>query len=363
MATLRDLGGRGGLGPAVILWTAGGNASRYWDEWEAAGKPRNYHGDKGWLEHCGWDGDYLQDLFPGAFRSFKLECQPMFPKGTKVVCFHGEPRPHNAREEWVRECWKKGGGTAAELEATCNTHFQAIQSNVRRAMARGLPTLCFSEAHDGDAVIVGGGPSLMQTLGELKWRASLGQTIYACNGAGRFLLDHGIHPDYLVILDARPENAQFTLPGVHHLLASHCDTGVYDSARYVTTFHANTQGVEAGLGEGQHILVSTGSTVGLVAIGLAHVMGYRKFHLYGMDSSYESAHHAYPQPLNDKDASIECIAHGEKFRAAPWMLLQAQQFQSLAAQLAEEGCVITVAGSGLLPHVARAMGNPIPEAA
>jgi hypothetical protein len=115
--------------------------------------------------------------------------------------------------------------------------------------------------------------------------------------------------------------------------------------------------VDVGLEGKPAMLISTGSTVGLVAIGIAHVLGFRKFHLFGMDSSYTDDHHAYPQALNDKDAVIEVIAAGERFKCAPWMLLQVQQFQSLASQLANEGCVITVAGNGLLSHVANEMSR------
>ena len=119
-----------------------------------------------------------------------------------------------------------------------------------------------------------------------------------------------------------------------------------------------------GLQEREADLISTGSTVGMVAIGVAHVLGYRTFHLFGFDSSYsETEHHAYAQPLNDGDSIITATAAGRTFRAAPWMVHQAQEFQSLAAQLAEEGCTITVTGDGLLPHIAHQMHNSLEVAA
>jgi uncharacterized Rossmann fold enzyme len=263
----------------------------------------------------------------------------------------------------VRECWKIGGGTAAEMAAICNTNRDRIIANVRGALARGLPTLSGAPVHDGHAIIVGGGPSLKSSLRELIWRASIGQTVFALNGAGKFLLDNGIQPDHLVILDARPENAQFVIPG-HCYLASHCDPAAFDAASDATVYHVNTDGiVEATEGLGTVDLISTGSTVGLIAIGIAYYIGFRTFHLFGMDSSYEDEHHAYPQPGNDADSVISATVAGRTFKAAPWMVHQVGQFQSLAAQLAEDGCVITVAGDGLLPHVARQMGNQLEVAA
>lgn len=364
-ATLRDFGGNG-LGPAIIAWEAGEFAAGVWEEWVAAGKPRNPRGDQGWMTdlHQGRFPkmiDILQELYPGDFCSFKFDCDPMFPKGTKVVCFHGEPRPHNCTVEWVQNCWKIGGGTAAELEAVCNTHREQIAFNIRSSMKRGLTNLGFVSAHSRQAVLVGGGPSLRGCLRELEYRFRLGQTIFALNGAGKYLIEHGITPQHTIITDARPENVQFVTE-MHAFLASHCDPTLFDAARSATVFHVNQDGVADLLGEGEHLLISTGSTVGLIGIGIAHVLGYRKFHLYGYDSSYEDDHHAYPQPLNDGDAVIEAEVCGRKFKCAPWMVLQAQQFQSLAAQLAQEGCVITVAGDGLLPQIAREMGK-LPEAA
>ena len=360
-ATLKDFAGNGWLGPAVILWEAGEFAGQIWGEWVAEGKPRHPRGDQWWLTNLNQgrfpkEIDILQDLYPGQFVSFKMHCDPMFPKGARVVCFHGNPRPHEAQVEWVEKCWKVGGGTASELEAVCNTHHEKIIANVKASTARGLTTIGFVAPHGKHAVIVGGGPSLKDCLRDLEHRARLGQTIFALNGAGNFLIEHGITPQHVVIVDAREGNAEFVTP-IHSFIASHCDPALFDKARVATTFHVNMNGVPEALGEGEHILVSTGSTVGLIAIGIAHVLGYRKFHLYGFDSSFKDDHHAYPQPMNDADAVIEAEAAGRKFRTTPWMVLQTQQFQSLATQLAEEGCIITVAGDGLLPHVARQMSE------
>jgi hypothetical protein len=93
-------------------------------------------------------------------------------------------------------------------------------------------------------------------------------------------------------------------------------------------------------------------------------LGYRKIHLYGFDSSYrEDTHHAYMQNLNDADFIVDVLAGDRKFRASPWMVQQAEEFCSLATYLADEGCIITVAGDGLLPHLAHELANRKPNAA
>lgn len=360
-ATLRDFVHSDRLGPAIIAWEAGGEASRIWDEWEAAGKPRNPGGDLWWINQI--DGgkfaenaDKLQDLFPGQFCSFKLHAQPVFPMGVKVVCFHGEPRPHNCGVEWVKYCWKVGGGTGAELAAVCNTVRDTITSNVRSSIARGHPWLERREPHDGQAVIVGGAPSLAKTVGQAAWRSANGQTVFALNNAARYCRDHGVKVAHQVILDARPENAAFLI-GCHAFLASSCAPETFDAAAGdVTLYHVNAVGVAEGLDGREADLISTGSTVLLIALGIAYTLGFRTFHLIGVDSSYEDdAHHAYPQSLNDQDQVITAMAGGRAFKCAPWMVHQVQQFQQIAAQLANDGCEITVAGDGLLPHVAHEM--------
>ena len=362
-ATLRDFYHRR-LGPAVIAWEAGEFAASIWEEWVSQGKPRHEMGDLWWLNQLDQGRfpktiDILQDLFPGDFVSYKKDCAGLPPKGAKVVCFHGNPRPHQARDEWVQKCWKVGGGTAAEMSALCNTEREKVAANIRSALARGLPEIGEADAHDGHAVLVGGGPSLKNSLGEIRWRAGLGQKVFALNGAARYLHEQGIRVDCQVILDARPANAQFILDKPC-FLASHCDPSVFDAAgANATVYHVNTEGIVEAMNGRQADLISTGSTVGMIAMGIAYFLGYRNLHLFGYDSSYTDEHHAYPQPLNDDDAVIEAEAGGRKFRCAPWMVLQAQQFQALVPQLTEQDCVITVAGDGLLPNIARLMGNQL----
>jgi hypothetical protein len=53
------------------------------------------------------DQGFLQPLLAGAdrwgpeVRSFKVHCQAGVPRGTKVVCFHGQPRPWAVAAPWI----------------------------------------------------------------------------------------------------------------------------------------------------------------------------------------------------------------------------------------------------------------------
>lgn len=364
-ATLRDFYQPGRLGPAVIAWRASEYTASIWEEWVAQGAPRHAWGDLWWLNNLDQgrfarSADKLQDLFPGAFCSFKANCNPNPPADARVICFHGKPRPHETPATWVRDVWRVGGGGIANLEIVANTEHSRVVELVRQNCKRDLPWLEFQPAHARHAVIVGGGPSVTANLDEIRRRHAEGQIVFALNGAARHLHRHGILADAQVILDSRPGNAGFVLLEVpQHYLCSQCDPEVFDRAKNIVLYHVNTQATnEAMAGGREATLISTGSTVGLIAMGLVYTMGFRALHLYGMDSSYTEDHHAYEQKLNDDDRVVEAIVGERRFKCAPWMVAQVEQFQQVAAQLADDGCVITVAGDGLLPHVARLMSQP-----
>jgi len=50
--------------------------------------------------------EFWQDLFPGQVLSYKVDCNyGVLPHGARVVRFHGQPRPHEAKAEWIGNCW------------------------------------------------------------------------------------------------------------------------------------------------------------------------------------------------------------------------------------------------------------------
>lgn len=367
-AILRDFYRPDGLQSAVMAWEAG-TTSHIWDSYEAAGCPQDdERGDQAWIERSELTTAVrLQDRFPGLFVSYKQIKGP--PDRASVVCFHGLPRPHEVTDGWVPQVWKLGGMTRADLDTVCNTERERLLANVRASCARDLEWLDTAPEHDGHVVIVGGGPSLKDTVQSIRWRAEAGQKVWALNGAGQYLISQGIIPDAIVMADARPENT-WLLPqsteGVEFLLASQCAPQVFDAlARAkVTLWHVNAPGTEDFLssekGKPVH-LIGGGSTVGLNAMVIAFARGIRKIHLYGFDSSYrESEHHAYAQAGNDGDRVIDALYGDAKFKTTAWMAQQVNEFQDLVPALASDGCIISVGGDGLLPTVARDLQGKVP---
>ncbi len=355
-----------GLQSSVMAWEAGKH-SDIWETFKRAGCPMDDPGgDQAWIERCYSKGrERLQIAFPGMFVSYKQTRG--IPSDAAVVVFHGRPRPHEVTEGWVPKVWKIGGLSSSELKAVCNTEIEALFANVRSACARDLVWFdADNKEHDRHVAIIGGGPSVVDMIDEIKWRKSIGQDIWALNDAARKICyANEIPVDVQVLLDARPETAKFISVASEHLVASQCDPSVFeafdngwfDYSRRVTLWHANTPGIEQILKDEKArvtYLIGGGTTVGMNAIALAVSRGYRQIHLYGYDSSFRgSAHHAYPQALNDADPRNDVLYGDKHYICAPWMVGQAQEFMELAPRYEADDVTITVHGSGLLPDIAR----------
>lgn len=348
-------------GSSIMAWEAG-TLTHIWDNWIKAGMPDMPGGDQVWIGSQADNPDMIEDVFPGCAVSFKRHCLPYPPRGAKVISFHGEPKPHQCEQEWVKNIWKIGGGTSAELEIICNTRDEVLKDNIRSACKRDIPWLGEEKIHDGHAIIVGGAPSVNGKIEELRRWADSGATIFSLNNSAAWLLENGIKPSAQVIVDARVENARFVQPGLKHYIASQCAPETFDSADNATLWHCMSPFLEECIsnpGGKPEMLIATGSTVGLAAMGISYVLGYRKIHLYGMDSSYSGPnHHVYSQPINDSETIMDVTCQGRTFRASPWMIAQAEQFQEVASILANWGCDIMVHGSGLLPWIAMHMQAP-----
>ena len=85
---------------------------------------------------------------------------------------------------------------------------EAMLANAAANLKRDLPM--FLPHDEGEELcIVGGGPSLPSILPNLRMKYQRGAKIWALNGAHDWLLDHHLMPNAMVLLDARPEMAQF----------------------------------------------------------------------------------------------------------------------------------------------------------
>lgn len=269
------------------------------------------------------------------------------------------------RAKWMLDYCKNwlNLGSGITVKALPNSDESAVLENIRVNSRRGLQVLGELPPHEGHAVLVGGGPSLADSLDEIRMRQRDGQKIFALNGAAGFLDRNGIEVDCTVIMDAREDNIKFvdTSRGDQYLLASQCHTAVFEAAQgHSTLWHfAASDKIMAVLPETEAppMLVQGGIVVGLTSMALVYMLGYRNIHLYGYDSSdREDVSHAYFQSENTAEKTrVEVWCAGQKFTSGIAMYAQAEAFPRWAQMLANEGVLITVHGEGLLPTVARNM--------
>lgn len=237
---------------------------------------------------------------------------------------------------------------------------EVMLANADENLKRDLPM--FIPHGEGDEVcIVGGGPSLPSILPSLRMKYQRGAKIWALNGAHDWLLDHAIIPDAMILLDSRPEMAQFVYRASRrpvYYIAAQCDKAVFDAldGRNVAMWVGYAPGIDSIANqypEKPIVIVGGGNTVGLKALCMAVICKFRSVHLYGFDSCYSVAHHAYPQKLNDGEQTAEVEAYGRKFLSSNWMIKQAEDFQQDYINAINAGVKVTVHGDGLIPHIAK----------
>ena len=93
---------------SVMLWTAGDlRLFPIWELYEADADRimKTLHGDQCWIwrvlrnDIANFPRDYIS--------SYKYDCRPNKKPDpqARVVVFHGDPKPHQCREDWIRDHW------------------------------------------------------------------------------------------------------------------------------------------------------------------------------------------------------------------------------------------------------------------
>lgn len=226
---------------------------------------------------------------------------------------------------------------------------EVMIENIFSAMSRkGLHPFTVFKPHDRVISIAGGGPSLSDTMENLTGE------IVTMQGAQRYLLDHGIRPYAVGVLDANEHIADQIEadPKSFYFVASNCHPAVFDKLQNagcdIILYHAGGLPGISQLLPKDTIIVGGGSTIGLRWINLAYLMGYRTIHLHGLDSNFRGGKsHAY----NDYSAYIN---FGE-YRTKLDFLQQVEDFRQIRSDFENHGVTFHIHGEGLLQDVARNM--------
>jgi hypothetical protein len=265
----------------------------------------------------------------------------------------------------------EGGGDAAPFYLSPAVPAAQMLSNMRSAIARGLPEATICKPHPTMMSIAGGGPSLADTYQQMEgW-------VCAINGSLQWLIDRGLHAgtSYACgVCDASPHIAD-VVPAhrdVRYYVASICDPALFDklieAGCDVRLWHVtpnsteDAEGVEALLSAeyDEWSAIGGGCTMGLRWIELGYFLGFRRFALHGMDSSFRGdATHAYPDHQDDKD-----IIEFDGYRTRVNFLAQVHDFADLLETWWERDnhIELQVFGDGLLQNEWKAFREANPHA-
>lgn len=255
-----------------------------------------------------------------------------------------------------------------ELAGCLNTSDEQVLANIRSAVRRQHPQIKPQSLQNDRVCLVGSGPSLAQTEGELVRLIQEGAKLVTCNGAYHWCLERNLKPSAQVIIDARPENVRFVQPEVPnciYLLASQCHPAIWDAVEgrpSVWIFHTLNEGNPAQPILDEYYLgkwkgVSGGTTVATRALVVLRMLGYLRFDLFGIDSCMLGGeHHAMPQPENERDKfyplKVGPTGHPElsrTFTVTPWHI---KQFEDILQFIRVNGdhLVLNVHGDGLIAY-------------
>jgi hypothetical protein len=231
---------------------------------------------------------------------------------------------------------------SAMPDAQRNGHMQI-------AMQQGFKRLEMASSGTKEMTIVCYGPSLEDQVEAIR---NAPRPILTVSGAHDFLINREIVPDFHADSDPREHKAMFTeFPheDVTYLMASCCHPKIWENLKgqEVKLWHLdNGEETMKWLEENDPLsfCIGGGSTAGLRAIELGLVMGYGKFHIFGMDCSFREnqwagKHSGTPHPV----MKIKCA--GKDFETSGLMVQAARE---LIEMKEKRNLDVTIYGDGLL---------------
>lgn len=220
--------------------------------------------------------------------------------------------------------------------------FDTRISHMAYAVVHGAPGLKLGDhwSQGGRISIVGYGPSLAET-----WE-SIPSPIMATSGAMAYLKAKGRQVDSYVALDPRPHKMYWIRdpdPQVTYFMASVVCPWSWGLLAGCRTWRWHSLGV-GGVGDWavqndpDTLRVKSGSEVGLGALRLAWMLGFREFDLYGMDHTVGYAGYC-PNPSQEE---VDYLG----YRTTPQLLVGAAQMRRSL-----KNCNARIHGDSLVNHI------------
>jgi hypothetical protein len=237
---------------------------------------------------------------------------------------------------------------------------------------KGRAKWAIPKPHDRVALVMCYGPSLQDTWENavVEKEVIKNADIVSVSGAHDFLIEKGLIPKYHIECDPREHKGGMIArkhPKVQYLMASVCHPNVVKkvAGENLTLWHMNEgeQSLQILDIEPNSLLIPGGGSVGLRAIPLLYVKGYRRFIIHGMDCSFRGDDTHAGRHTGKKVDRIEIrCADGKKFITAPVLITYKRSFAELVQPHVGDADKIEIIlrGDGLLQHWLRTSGTATP---
>ncbi len=240
---------------------------------------------------------------------------------------------------------------------------EEIQKNVRYFLGKDIKLAPICGVHGETVIFVNGGPQFLEYLDEIKQYQADGIKVISVKHAYKKLLDNGIVPWALLLLDPRDHVIKYIEdphPDVEYFVASQCHPSTLD---YLIDKKVKIWGYHAHVGAGEDNVIKElskpedsymfggGSTSAMRGISVYHALGFRKFILYGFDCCYwpEEDRENLKVGYKGKPEYITVTVNDREFVTDTENIAQAQDFEKSMKQLT--GAEFICRGDGMIPHI------------
>lgn len=245
---------------------------------------------------------------------------------------------------------------------------ETIKKNVFANLDKGYREFQPFDMQDTEIAVVFGGPSINEFRKDIYEKAKSGMPVVTANGAYNWCLQNNIIPAAQIMLDGRAFNKRFVepiQPNCQYFMCSQCDPEIMESIPRDQLWMWHPLGspyddlVREYYGDKLHewTPIPGGTTVALRSFPLLLMLGFNKFHVYGLDSCITDTHHGYKQPEDDNKKVMVTEYGGRKFNCYPWMLQQCSDFLHITAKMIGPLCQMEIYGDGLIAHCIRTLAG------
>lgn len=190
-----------------------------------------------------------------------------------------------------------------------------ILENKASCKAKGFKWVDQQEMQDGRLAVVGGGPSVLHYLDEIRKC----DEVWGINGACQFLKTNGIEST-LFSMDPDPIVAKWAPGATKALLCDRVCPEAFDAllGTDIRVFEIHNDSPDG---------VLTGSSTASGAFSLGVRLGWAYIDFFGCESSFEDASHAYQD--EERKELIWVEVNGVEYKTAPDFYLQALEMSQI----------------------------------